>query len=123
MNFFNGRVEGSPSVRMVVQPSNFHVPLAQAGSGRELVAGIRPEHIALASGAAGLAATVVVDEPTGAETMIALDLAGDTLLATFRDRLTVHTDEQMTIHLPPEHIHLFDKSSGDRLTAKEQPHD
>ncbi|MBY5791626.1 sn-glycerol-3-phosphate ABC transporter ATP-binding protein UgpC [Rhizobium leguminosarum bv. viciae] len=123
MNFFNGRVEGrffrtNGGATLELPPS-----LAQAGDGRELVAGIRPEHIALAGGASGLATTVVVDEPTGAETMIALDLAGDTLLATFRDRLTVHSGDQMTIHFPPGRIHLFDKRSGDRLTVEEHPLD
>ncbi|MBC2808224.1 ABC transporter ATP-binding protein [Rhizobium ruizarguesonis] len=118
MNFINGRVEGG--LFHTERGLTFALPpgLASAADGRPLVAGIRPEHIELASeGKPAMDATVIVDEPTGAETQIALRLQGEEILATFRDRLAVRAGDTLPVHLPLDRLYLFDKASGLRISS------
>ncbi|MDM9620487.1 sn-glycerol-3-phosphate ABC transporter ATP-binding protein UgpC [Rhizobium sp. S96] len=115
MNFLNGRIEGGAfrtngGTILLLTPD-----MAKAAGGRELVAGIRPEHVVLANGEGHLTATVIVDEPTGAETQIALRIGADEILANFRERVPVRAEDTLSIQLPSDKIHLFDKATGQRL--------
>ena len=83
--------------------------------------GARPEHFALASAGDGedgaLPARVVVVEPTGAETQVALSVGtgGHNVLAAFRDRIAVRPGEPLWLRPQPGQAHLFDAASGTRL--------
>ncbi|MDP2739164.1 MAG: sn-glycerol-3-phosphate ABC transporter ATP-binding protein UgpC [Pseudorhodobacter sp.] len=81
--------------------------------GRRVTWGIRPEHLELAD--SGLAATVVVVEPTGSETHVLLRFGGHDAVAVFRDRHAFQPGQ--VVHLAPrtELVHLFDADSGERL--------
>ena len=80
-------------------------------SGREVVLGVRPEHLAVSSD--GLPAEVVVVEPTGADTHIYCKLAGVEISAVVRERHEFHPGEM--IRLAPQLTFLFDPASGARL--------
>lgn len=113
MNFINGRVEGG--LFHTERGLTFALPpgLPSAADGRPLVAGIRPEHIELASeGKPAMDATVIVDEPTGAETQIALRLQGEEILATFRDRLAVSAGDTLPVHLPLERLYFLTRPAA-----------
>ena len=80
-----------------------------------VVFGTRPEHLVLASGGEGLAATVVVVEPTGADTQVFAKVGQTEITAVFRERHDFRPGE--TIRLVPDHerTHLFDAESGKSL--------
>ena len=55
----------------------------------------------------GVSARVIVDEPTGAETLIALDLTGDSLQITLRDRVAVTANQMLNLNFPHHLLHLL----------------
>jgi multiple sugar transport system ATP-binding protein len=88
---------------------------AKVQDGQRVVFGARPEHLSLASGGAGFPATVVVVEPTGADTQVFAKFAGAELTAVFRERHDFRAGE--TIRLVPDdsRTHVFDAETGKSL--------
>ncbi len=84
--------------------------------GQPVVFGTRPEHLSLAS-SGGIAAQVVVMEPTGMDTFVACRHEGVDLSAVFRERHNFAPGS--TVHLLPDlqRAHVFDAGSGQRLLA------
>jgi multiple sugar transport system ATP-binding protein len=92
-------------------------PLGAGGEdGQSAVFGARPEHLTLAS-AGGIAAQVVVMEPTGMDTFVACRHGVTDVSAVFRERHDFSIGS--TIYLIPDlgRAHLFDAHTGLRLTA------
>jgi multiple sugar transport system ATP-binding protein len=91
------------------------LPLAPAAwkEGREIVIGIRPEHLHFAD--QGFPATVTVVEPLGMSTQVTLDAVEErvTLLALERPQLTPGDRKYLTAKAAD--IHVFDRVSGLRL--------
>ncbi len=79
----------------------------------EIIYGIRPEHLRLDP--AGIPARLQVVEPTGSETQVVLRAGKATLVGAFRERITARPGEIITISPEPSLIHLFDKTSGQRI--------
>ncbi len=116
MNFIPGRLalDGAPRV---VTDDGLQLPLPAAPGGdhgARVLYGARPEHFAI-DAEAGLPAEVIVVEPTGAETQVALRLAGQSVVAAFRDRVGVRPGERIALRPLAAHAHLFDAGSGARL--------
>lgn len=74
--------------------------------------GIRPEHLTLAD--AGIAATVELVEPTGAETHVILKVGEQQIVGAFRERLSLSYGDQVFIAPDIEKIHLFN-TTGHRI--------
>ena len=76
---------------------------------------MRPEHLALSEDGAGLAAEVIVVEPTGAEILVVCKLAGQEIQVSFHERHAFKLGQG--IHLKPvsEKVHLFNAESGVRI--------
>jgi multiple sugar transport system ATP-binding protein len=109
MNFLSGKVNGSGiSIGAGIDLPN---PTKHLDAGREVLVGVRPEHLAVDSG--GVPVEVVVVEPTGADTQIFCKLAGTDVTAVVRERHTFRPGE--AVHLKPQLTYLFDPSSGARL--------
>ncbi|WP_149588294.1 ABC transporter ATP-binding protein [Tabrizicola flagellatus] len=111
MNLLEGRIGGG-----MVEVAGARLPLpagAQAGEGREVIYGIRPEHLALAG--EGLSGTVAVVEPTGSETHVVVRLEGRELTAVFRNRVAFGPGDRITLAPDAGLAHLFDKATGQRL--------
>ena len=92
-------------------------PLHAGGAdGQSVVLGTRPEHLSLVD-QGGIAARVVVMEPTGMDTFVACRHEGDELSAVFRERHDFAPGT--TVHLMPDlaRAHLFDARTGHRLAA------
>jgi multiple sugar transport system ATP-binding protein len=115
MNFVKGKIKaGMPPTFESEKGGSFPVTAVPQGSdGRPAVYGIRPEHFRLTSD--GLAAEVVVVEPTGSETQVVAKIGQQELVCVFRERVTAGPGE--TIHIAPDPalIHLFDAETGQRL--------
>ena len=117
MNFLPGRMHRDASGPHV-HVGDVKLPVARgvtASDGQSVIVGVRPEHLTLASGSAGLGATVVVVEPTGADTQVFAKIGDTDVTAVFRERHDFRSGE--TIRLVPDHerTHLFDAESGKSL--------
>ena len=84
---------------------------------REVVYGVRPEHLYISEDGRGIPAKVVVVEPTGAETMVVMHMAGQEVQAIFRERHRFEPGQDIMLLPDVEHLHLFDKRTGQRLNA------
>ncbi|TRL41159.1 ABC transporter ATP-binding protein [Rhizobium straminoryzae] len=112
MNFIDGRIEeGAFRTK-----KGLILPLPQgvaAAGGRDLVYGVRPEHIRAATHGIEGRATLV--EGTGSEIYAKLDARGEEIACLFRERLDVRFGDTVSIDIDPARIHLFDKQTGLRL--------
>jgi multiple sugar transport system ATP-binding protein len=104
-NLFVAGFIGSPAMNFLPEKRN----------GRDVLVGMRPEHLEIAAnGAAGtLPAEVVVVEPTGADTHIFCKVGGVDVTAVVRERHDFHPGE--ALRLRPKLTYVFDPSSGARL--------
>jgi multiple sugar transport system ATP-binding protein len=112
MNMLKGRV-GADGRSVDVAGANIPVPDWQAPAGKEVLFGIRPEHLVL--GQQGIAAEVSVIEPTGMDTHVFAKSSGGEISAIFRERHDFHPGERVMLAPVPEAIHVFDAASGKRL--------
>jgi multiple sugar transport system ATP-binding protein len=121
-NLFVAEFIGSPAMNLVrgiardggVEAAGMTLPAGPgAEGGRAVVWGIRPEHLALAE--EGLPARVRVVEPTGAETMVYLEFAGQEIAAVFHDRVDLAPGQEIRLAPRVDKVHLFDPGTGRRL--------
>ena len=115
MNFVPGRVRANGRLTFSTE-TGLSIPLADAPAGvdgRPLILGVRPEHFDLAPD--GIAAEVVVVEPTGSETMLAVRAGGQDLTCVLRERVRERPGE--TVSLRPNRVHFFDAETGCRLPS------
>ena len=115
MNMFEGRLQDSQFIARDGTVIAVGAVAAALPDG-PAVLGVRPEHFTL--DAAGLKARVLTVEPTGSETQVLADVAGQSITATFRERITARPDESIAILPDPDRVHLFDAETGRRLRAQ-----
>ena len=120
MNFLSGTVKrnGSGQIIEFADGANLPVPAhARVDDGQKVVFGARPEHLALGSAGEGLKSTVVVIEPTGADTQVFCKSADADVMAIFRERHQFAAGD--TVYLVPDSTrsHLFDAQSGNSLMS------
>lgn len=125
-NLFVAGFIGSPSMNIVegtVSGSRFTLPGGQAielgtvpsgVSDGSYKLGVRPEHLRLDPN--GVKAEILVIEPTGSETQVALRVGDSDMVGVFRERITAKPGESITVSFAPETLHLFDPASGARLS-------
>jgi len=116
MNFIPGRLQldGAPHV---LTDDGLRLPLAQVSSGLHgdrVLYGARPEHFTIDSGR-GASAEVIVVEPTGSETQVALRFGEQSVMAAFRDRIRARPGDRLALWPVAEQAHLFDAAGGQRL--------
>ena len=113
MNFLKGKLVRNGAGLQVQMAGGLMLPApsSAAREGREVVVGVRPEHLLVRSD--GVQAEVVVVEPTGADTQIFCKVGGTDVTAVVRERHEFKPGE--AIRLYPELTFLFDPSSGARL--------
>jgi multiple sugar transport system ATP-binding protein len=123
MNFLKGRLVGS-AAQPGFDGGGLVLPLAGYGfagpfeAGRPVVLGIRPEHVACADaidGAAPLSATVEMLEPMGAESLVWCRLGESALSIRVPGIQVLAAGDVLPLAIPPEHVSLFDDSTGARL--------
>jgi multiple sugar transport system ATP-binding protein len=120
MNFLPGtlrRANGAAQVELA-GGAKVPAPLTVGGDdGQPVVLGTRPEHLTLVGGGEGLATTVVVVEPTGADTQVFAKFGEADINAVFRERHEFRAGD--VVRLLPDHsrTHLFDAKSGKSLSS------
>jgi len=120
----DGRVEqiGAP-LELYDRPANRFVAgfigspamnfLPEKRDGRDVVMGIRPEHLEIAD--TGMDAEVVVVEPTGSETQLFARVDGHEICAVFRERHDFSPGQRIRLRPRRDCMHFFDQSSGQRI--------
>ncbi|CAG0980664.1 sulfate transport system ATP-binding protein [Burkholderiales bacterium] len=130
-NTFVAGFIGSPTMNMLAgvarrDGASPRVSLAAGGDvlapvatddGREVLYGIRPEHLALGDPSSGLPGEVVVVEPTGADTQVVCRVGGQDLIAVLHDRVACRAGDRVGLRPDASRAHLFDRGSGARLAA------
>ena len=97
---------------------------AHLATGGGVQVGIRPEELVLTHGESGpgarLRGTVVAVEPLGAETLVAVELAGGAgeLTARLHRDTAVGRGEEVTLSVPEPALYLFDGASGKAIPAR-----
>ncbi len=113
MNVFDGRLRGGAVEAL---GARWPLPPEAAAAGREgqaLKYGIRPTDLALAT--EGIAAEVVVVEPTGAETELLLQVGAQQLTLVMHGRTDARAGSTVFIAADAAKAHAFDAGSGLRL--------
>jgi multiple sugar transport system ATP-binding protein len=104
--------------RAILSQGGAAVPLDREAAGRlrlagNAVLGIRPEHFAVAAGAADdLAINVKLVEPLGSDTLIHFDLAGGSAIARVDPALRPKVGDRITLRPQSGKTHLFDATNG-----------
>ncbi len=90
---------------------------ANTDEGRAIVIGIRPEHFVItdADDPSAIPTDVLTVEPTGVETHLVTRMAGEEVLASFRDRLDVAAGTRIGLRPILDRVHAFDETTGARL--------
>ena len=117
MNVFDGtlRLEGD---RAWVLAYGLQWPVGEVGSGRDGQAvsyGIRPSDIGVAAAASSIAATVMVVEPTGAETELLLQVADRNFVVVLHGRSAARPGDTVYLQIDASKVHLFDHGTAKRV--------
>jgi sn-glycerol 3-phosphate transport system ATP-binding protein len=115
MNLLRARIEGG---RARSGAALLPLPPASAGlaESREIVWGVRPEHVELASGPGDAEVAVDLVEALGADTLVHARLAdGGPLTLRLPGTTKVRERDRLTLRLPPEAIHVFDAGTSRRI--------
>ena len=113
MNFLDAMRHSDGRITLTSVPGRDVIPALRPGAEGRLVVGVRPEEIV--RDAEGFETIVRLVEPTGSETQVSVDLAGQQLTCLFRDRIEAEPGQTLRILPRPAKIHLFDAASGQRI--------
>jgi multiple sugar transport system ATP-binding protein len=118
MNFLPGTVKREPRATSLEIDGGFSVPLPESTSvthGQKVIFGTRPEHLSLGANGQGFNASVVVVEPTGADTQVFAKVGGTEVTAVFRERHDFKSGEAIRLAPDIQRMHLFDAATGKSL--------
>ena len=112
MNVFDGVIQGD-----AVAALGAVWPLPPGGvrgsEGQKVHYGIRPTDLGLAD--TGVAAKVVVVEPTGAETELMVEVGGRQIIVVMHGRTSARPDDTVFLAVDAAKAHVFDGATGQRL--------
>ncbi len=115
MNFISGTLEAGQAGLRVASGAVLPVGSYPAAlEGRTVEFGIRPEHIQVVA-EGGLLARAEVVEPTGSETHVVVEAAGEKLVGVIRSRIAIAAGSELNIAFEPGQGHFFDPEDGRRL--------
>ena len=114
MNFLKGEV-ASGGFRLE-NGSVLALDAVAAQSGRPIVLGVRPEHFSV-DAEGPLPATVLEVEPTGLDTHVICELAGQPITLNLRERFRAAPGDQVRLRVDARKIHRFDAATGAALAA------
>jgi multiple sugar transport system ATP-binding protein len=80
--------------------------------GQDVVYSFRPEHLTLGPTGNGIAANILVVEPTGAGTHLYCNACGSQVCAVFGERLAFKPGETIWLKPKIELVHVFDSATG-----------
>jgi multiple sugar transport system ATP-binding protein len=120
MNVVAGVVRSGGGEKWVEVDGAARWPLAPASPGSDgqpVAYGIRPGDIGIGGGAGGVAAEVIVVEPTGAETELLVRVGEAQIVVVIHGRTDALPGEAITLVIDTAAVHLFDPTSGATLAG------
>ena len=120
MNILSGTLRQSDGQAWVeAHGERWPVGPSQAGSaardGLVVSYGVRPSDMSISSTGQGIAAKVIVVEPTGAETELLLEVGGTQLIVVIHGRTQAQPYDVIRLEIEAAKTHLFDGKTGKRL--------
>src|SRR6266540_1667368 len=119
MNFFPAEL-GARNGTTVARAEGIEIELAAAPGGeatRQATVGVRPEHLAIVAPGQGNAnGELFVLEPMGREQIVDVQVGGRRLRVIAPPGFTGRIGDRVGLRVPPERLHLFDPTSGERLS-------
>ena len=88
---------------------------AAALSGRQVTLGLRPEHLRPAMTEHAIKARIQVVEPTGAQTHLIVEVAGQNLVVVIEGAVDLVASQYITLESLNDRVYLFDQTSGATL--------
>jgi multiple sugar transport system ATP-binding protein len=131
VNLFVAGFIGSPQMNLLegvardgqVQVGKYTVPVDPTASKRmngRVTVGVRPENWRVVNAGEGLPVTVTVVEELGADNFVygTSDVEGTpgNVIVRINGRNTLHKGETLHLTTDPQHVHVFDTESGERLS-------
>jgi multiple sugar transport system ATP-binding protein len=115
MNILNGVVEtldGGPGVRL-----NDGTPVRIGGqrrvqAGQSVKVGLRPEHLNPGGAGSTLSGTAILVEPTGGQTHVMFEVAGEMVTAVVDGEHPVRYGAPLQVAVNAEQVYVFDAASG-----------
>ncbi|ODR79185.1 sugar ABC transporter ATP-binding protein [Haladaptatus sp. W1] len=125
MNFFDVSLQGTtlvaPSFEYDIS-SEWAQQIRENGTSDEFVLGIRPEHIeATTDQSAPIRARLDVLEHEGSDNYLYLSQGDDEWTVRVDGNVRYDSGTTVALDLPAEHIHVFDKRTGENLLLRERP--
>ena len=122
MNFLTAQLVGgsSPVARFgsTVMPLDVYRPRGSLGEARDIVVGVRPEHVALADDEAqphSIEAETLFMEPMGADTLGWFRFGDQRIAARLSPQVARRVNGRVRLAFALEHVSLFDPASEARL--------
>jgi multiple sugar transport system ATP-binding protein len=131
-NLFVAQFIGSPAMNVVhgtLRRSNgfAHVETADgvrwpvdgtSSDGQAVTYGVRPVHLELAAARPRtVPGEIVVVEPTGSETELVVQIGGAQMVVETHGRPALSPGDKVAFSVDPANVHLFDQTSGQRLSS------
>ena len=114
MNLLKGVIRAGDEQIVEIGGAPFPAPLGtRMESGRNVVYGIRPEHLEIHP--EGIEARISVVEPTGSETLVFVRFGDSEMIALFRERHDFKLGDTLRLRPRLDQIHLFDADTGRRI--------
>jgi multiple sugar transport system ATP-binding protein len=119
MNFLQGalvEVDGRTVAELDSGGARLTLPpeLSDRGSGQRVMIGLRPEHLA-AQPDGPLIGTVIMTEPTGAQTLVFFEIQGTTITALVDGNILPRVGDQFVCEISPDRVHVFEEATGKRI--------
>ena len=123
-NLFVAGFIGSPAMNLIegaTQDGRFMMAgasIAGVGGGNRdgVVLGVRPEDLAISEpGEGSFDAAVYASELTGESVLVTVEIAGRRIAAKADRHTRLGIGEAVGIRVDPDHVYLFDATTGDRL--------
>ena len=114
MNFLTGRVSDGRLVladgQTLIRPAYI-----DCQEGQSVTIGIRPEHVSLSAGDCKMTTTLRSIEPTGADTLVHAEIAGEPMTGMFRERVQLKGGQALDLFTDARALHVFDAGTGQSL--------
>ena len=116
MNFIQGHLDGGATPSLSIS-GGVKIPLADpphGALGREVIFGVRPEHIGM-DPVVGVPAEVLVVEPTGSETHVLALIGTQRITCVFRHRVKIEAGDVVNLSFHEGPQHFFDPVTKMRI--------